>query len=72
MPGSMNSKNLALSPAATSLGLGDQLRTQVEASVLEQQKRKKQQGLAGSNGNPLMQSTAAAMLLSPTFGGSNG
>ena len=72
MPGSMNQKNMALSPAAADLGLGDQLRSQVEAQVLEQQKRKKQQGLSGASDNPLIQSAAASMLLSPTFGGSNG
>lgn len=67
MPGSMNQKNLALSPAAADLGLGSSLKVQVDDQVAEMKKRKLGAGALND-----MSSPAAQMLLNPTFGGSNG
>lgn len=58
-----NQKNSALSPAATDLGLGDQLTSQVEAELAKRRKRANQ--LAAGMGTAV--SPAATSLLSGGF-----
>lgn len=63
-PGNPSLKNAGLSPAATSLGLGDQLQTQVQ-DALDENKKKKQaeQAAGGLNPNSPGISAAVASLL---------
>lgn len=62
----MNPKNMALSPAATDLGLGDMLRTQTEDETEEQRRKRLAAQQMQSGVNPL--SLGTQML----FGGGGG
>lgn len=56
--GSTSLKNSALSPASQSLGLGDQLQTQLQDELDETAKKKKLDQQANSAGSPLNPNTS--------------
>lgn len=58
-PASQSAKNFGLTPAAVDLGLGDQLKTQLDDQEEERKRALLQQAKqAGSNGAPLSQASA--------------